>query len=260
MRGRDMEKRRMKVALSKKIILALILLIASSIISIGLNYKNMGVFRFVHRKVPIYSVDTKEKKISLSFDISWGEDNTAKILDILDKYNVKATFFLVGGWIDGNGEMVKEIAKRGHEIGNHTNKHPNMSKITREKLIEEIMTCDAKIMALTGKGTKLFRCPSGEYNDVVLDTAQSLGRFTIQWDVDSIDWKEHGPSIEYNRVIKNTKPGSILLFHNTARYTPETLPQVIEKLQKDGYSFVMVSDLIYKKNFYIDALGKQRPK
>jgi polysaccharide deacetylase family sporulation protein PdaB len=210
--------------------------------------------------VPIYSVDTKEKKISLSFDMSWGKDNTPKILDILDRYNVKATFFLVGGWIDDNEELVKEIVKRGHELGNHTNKHPDMNKITKEKLIEEIMLCDAKIMSITGKGTKLFRCPSGAYNDVVIDTVQSLGRYTIQWDVDSIDWKEYGPSIEYNRVIKNTKPGSILLFHNTAKYTPETLPQVIEKLQKNGYSFVKVSDLIYKDNFYIDPLGRQIAK
>ena len=249
-----------KSSTSKKIILALLLLVISSVISIGINYKTMGAFRFVHRKVPIYSVDTKEKKISLSFDISWGEDTTPRLLDILDKYNVKATFFLVGGWIDGNGELVKEMVKRGHELGNHTNKHPNMSKISKERLIEEIMTCEAKIMSLTGQGTKLFRCPDGYYNDVVINTVQGLGRYAIQWDVDSIDWKEHGLSIEYNRVIKNTKPGSILLFHNTAKYTPETLPQIIKKLLQDGYSFVKVSDLIYKDNFYIDALGKQIAK
>nr|WP_284703667.1 polysaccharide deacetylase family sporulation protein PdaB [Clostridium swellfunianum] len=255
-----MRKWKIKDLSTKRFILALMLLAASSFIAIGLNYKNMGVFRLVHKKVPIYSVDTKEKKIALTFDISWGEDTTAKILDILDKYNVKATFFLVGGWIDNNGELVKEMAKRGHELGNHTNKHPNMSNISKERLIEEIMLCDSKIMKLTGQGTKLFRCPEGSYNDTVLDTVQSLGRYTIQWDVDSIDWKEHGPSIEYNRVMKKTKPGSILLFHNTAKYTPETLPQLIDKLQQDGYSFVKVSDLIYKDNFYIDASGKQISK
>lgn len=255
-----MRKWKIKDLSTKRFILALMLLAASSFIAIGLTYKNMGVFRLVHKKVPIYSVDTKEKKIALTFDISWGEDTTAKILDILDKYNVKATFFLVGGWIDNNGELVKEMAKRGHELGNHTNKHPNMSNISKERLIEEIMLCDSKIMKLTGQGTKLFRCPEGSYNDTVLDTVQSLGRYTIQWDVDSIDWKEHGPSIEYNRVMKKTKPGSILLFHNTAKYTPETLPQLIDKLQQDGYSFVKVSDLIYKDNFYIDASGKQISK
>jgi peptidoglycan-N-acetylglucosamine deacetylase len=255
-----MKKWNMKAPVAKKILLTLVLLIISSIISIGVNYKSLGVFRLVHKKLPIYSVDTKEKKISLTFDLSWGEDNTSKLLDILDKYNVKATFFLVGGWVDNNKEMVKEIVKRGHELGNHTNKHPNMSNISRQKLIEEIATCDSKIMALTGKGTKLFRAPSGDYNDIALDAAESLGYYSIQWDVDSIDWKENGPSIEYNRVIKKTKPGSILLFHNTAKYTPETLPQIIEKLQSDGYTFVKVSELIYKDNFYIDATGKQIAK
>lgn len=255
-----MKSWKMRTSATKKLIIALVLIVASSIISIGLNYKSIGIFRFVRKKVPIYYVDTNEKKISLSFDISWGEDTTPKLLDILDKYNVKATFFLVGGWIDNNGDLVKEMVKRGHELGNHTNKHPNMSKITKEKLIEEIITCDAKIMSLTGKGTKLFRCPEGYYNDLILDTAQELGRYTIQWDVDSIDWKEHGASIEYDRIIKKTKPGSILLFHNTAKYTPKTLPQIIEKLQNDGYSFVKVSDLIYKDNFYIDASGKQIAK
>jgi peptidoglycan-N-acetylglucosamine deacetylase len=255
-----MNKWKEKIPKTKKIIAALALLLISSVISIGVNYKSLGVFRLVHKKVPIYYVDTKDKKISLSLDVSWGNDNTPAILDILDKYNVKATFFIVGAWIDDHKELVREIVNRGHELGNHTNRHPDMDKISREKLIQEIMTCDAKIMSVTGQGTKLFRCPSGAYNELVLNTVESTGHYTIQWDVDSIDWKEHGPSIEYNRVIKNTKPGSILLFHNNAKYTPETLPKIIEKLKGDGYSFVKVSDLIYKDNYYIDASGKQIAK
>lgn len=250
----------LKRSISKKFILALMLLFISSLISIGVNYKSLGVFTFAHKKVPIYSVHTKDKIASLTFDLSWGADNTMKILDILDKYNVKATFFVVGGWVDDNGELVKEIVKRGHELGNHTNKHPDMDKISKEQLIQEIMICDSKIMSLTGKGTNLFRFPSGAYNDMAVNTVQSTGHYAIQWDVDSIDWKEHGPSIEYNRVIKNVKPGSIILFHNTAKYTPETLPQVIDRLKKEGYSLVKISDLIYKDNFYIDASGKQIAK
>jgi polysaccharide deacetylase family sporulation protein PdaB len=249
-----------KSSRTKKIILAVLLLLVSSLISIGVNYKSLGVFRFAYKKVPIYSVATKDKKIALSFDVSWGDDNTQKLLDILDKYNIKATFFLVGGWIDDNGELVKEMVKRGHELGNHTNKHPNMKNISKEKLIQEIMACDAKIMSLTGQGTKLFRCPEGSYNDLVINTVESMGYYCVQWDVDSIDWREQGASTEYNRVINKTRPGSILLFHNNAKYTPETLPQIIDKFQKDGYSFVKVSDLIYKDNFYIDASGKQISK
>lgn len=244
----------------RKIILAAGLLVLSAIVSIGLNYKSLGVFKFLHKKIPIYSVETKEKKIALTFDLSWGEDNTPKILDILDKYNTKATFFIVGAWIDDNENIVKEIVNRGHELGNHTNKHPDTNKISKEKLVQEILTCDAKIASITGKGTKLFRFPSGGYNDIGVATVESLGHYAIQWDVDSIDWKEQGASLEYNRVIKKTKPGSILLFHNNAKYTPENLPKILEKLQSEDYSFVKVSELIYKDSYYIDASGKQIKK
>lgn len=249
-----------KSPITRKLILAVTLLFVSSLVSIGVNYKSMGVFRLVHKKLPIYNVDTKDKKISLTFDVSWGDDNTMQLLDILDKYKVKATFFIVGGWIEGNESTLKEIVKRGHELGNHSNKHPDMSTITKEKIVQDILTCDAKLMSAAGVSTNLFRCPSGEYNDLVIEAVQSTGHYCIQWDVDSIDWKENGPSIEYNRVIKNAKPGSILLFHNNAKYTPETLPRIIDKLQKDGYTFVKTSELIYKDNYYIDPMGKQISK
>lgn len=244
----------------KKILLLSVFLLVSSIVSVVVNYKSLGVFKVIHRKLPIYNVDTKDKKVALTFDVSWGDDNTPKLLDILDKYNIKATFFLVGGWLDGNENLAKDMIKRGHELGNHSNKHPDMNNISKEKLLEELMTCDSKILSATGVSTKLFRCPEGTYNDLVLNTVQSTGHYCIQWDVDSIDWKENGPEVEYNRVISKTKPGSILLFHNNAKYTPETLPRIIEKLEKEGYQFVKVSDLIYKNNYYIDASGKQISK
>ncbi len=211
----------------------------------------------VNRNLPIYCIDTKDKKIAISFDVSWGEDNIEKILDILDKYNIKATFFLVGGWVDENPDKVKEIYKRGHEIGNHSNRHPDMTKISKERIIQEIDINDAKIRQLTGEGTKLFRFPEGAYNDSAVQIASGTGHYCIQWDVDSIDWKEEGADIEYNRIIKNTKPGSILLFHNTAKYTPGNLPKIIENLQRNGYKFMKIGDLIYKTDYKIDYSGKQ---
>jgi polysaccharide deacetylase family sporulation protein PdaB len=225
--------------------------------SIFINYKDTGVFLNVNRKLPIYSVDTKEKEVAISFDVSWGDDNINKILDILDKYNVKATFFIVGGWIDDNPDKVKEIYMRGHELGNHSNMHPDMTKISSNKIIEDINICDAKIMKITGTETKLFRFPEGSYNESSMQAVEQTGHIPIQWNVDSIDWKEQGADIEYNRVINKTKPGSILLFHNNAKYTPENLPRIIEKLQSEGYKFVKVGDLIYKDNYHIDYEGKQ---
>lgn len=243
----------------KKVMLVFLLLIISVVISIIVNYRDRGAFINVKKNLPIYCVQTNEKKIAITFDASWGEDNTQEILDILDKYNVKATFFVVGGWVDENPDIVKEINKRGHEIGNHSDKHPDMTKISKDKMEQEIAVNDAKISNLTGKTTDLFRCPSGSYNDMVVQTVENSGHYCIQWDVDSIDWKEQGADLEYNRVIKNVKPGSIILFHTNAKYTPENLPRIIEKLQSEGYKFTKVSDLIYKNKYHLDTIGRQIP-
>lgn len=243
--------------INRKVITSVSLLILCVFIFLGLNYKSTGVFSINKRKLPIYCVNTDEKKIAISFDSSWGSNNTIEILNILDRYDVKATFFLLGKWVDEFPEETKEIYKRGHEIGNHSDKHPNMTKVSNERMIEEISITDAKIANLTGFKTKLFRCPDGAYNDAVIDTAELTNHKCIQWDVDSIDWKEEGIDLEYNRVINKVKPGSIILFHNSAKYTPENLPRIIEKLKKDGYEFVKISDHIYKDKYYIDNNGKQ---
>ena len=250
------------VLLNKKVLRkltgAMCLLLISMAASIF--FKSKGVFFDTGRKLPIYSVQTEEKNIAITFDVNWGNSNTKKILDVLDKYNIKATFFLIGNWIDDFPEEVEEICKRGHEIGNHSNSHPDMTRISTEDMIKEISIADAKIMKVTGESTKLFRCPSGAYNDLVVETVNSNGYHCIQWDVDSIDWKAQGADNEYNRVMRKVQPGSILLFHNDGKYTPETLPRIIEDLKAKGYSFVKVGDLIYKENYYINNQGKQIKK
>ena len=246
--------------IKKKLIILFVLFIGILATLSLYNFKNKGVFVGQERKLPIYSVDTKEKKIAITFDVSWGDDRTEDILKILDEYNVKATFFIVGAWIDQYPEKLKTMFEKGHEIGNHSNKHPMMTTISKERMISEIDTTDAKIMSITGQGTTLFRCPSGEYNNLVVETVESTNHYCIQWDVDSIDWKEQGAEIEYNRIIKKTKNGSILLFHNDAKYTPENLPKILENLKGQGYEFVKISELIYKNNYYINEAGKQMQK
>jgi len=246
--------------IKKNLILFCLAFIGISTIIGVYNWKTKGTFIGNQRKLPIYSVDTKEKKIAISFDASWGDDRTQEILNTLDKYNAKATFFVVGAWIDQYPDMLKKMSEKGHEIGNHSNKHPIMTTISAGKMLEEIATTDAKIMSITGKATTLFRCPSGEYNNLVIETVESTNHYCIQWDADSIDWKEEGAEIEYNRIIKKTKPGSILLFHNDAKYTPGNLIKILENFKAQGYEFVTVSDLIYKNNYYIDEAGKQIQK
>ena len=209
------------------------------------------------KELPIYSVETPEKKIALSFDAAWGDEYTEGILDTLDKYKVKSTFFLVGFWVEKHPEVVKEIVRRGHEIGNHSTTHPNMSGLNKEQILEEINITGDMIEKLTNKKPILFRPPFGDYNDLLIQTCRDNGYYTIQWDIDSLDWKELGVQPVVDRVTRNVRNGSIVLFHNNAKYMNEYLPLVLERLQADGYEIVPVSQLIHKENFKMDNTGRQ---
>lgn len=212
------------------------------------------------RLIPIYSVEKQEKVISLSFDAAWGNEDTQQLIDILDKYNIKATFFVVGDWVDKYPESVKALSDAGHEIMNHSDSHPDMIKLSIEDMKKEISTCNEKIAKITGKSPTLFRPPYGSYNNQLIETLTELDMYCIQWDVDSLDWKD--PSVD--QLVKNVttrvKNGSICLFHNAAKNTPDALPQIIEALIADGYTFQPISRLIMTENYYIDHTGRQRQK
>ena len=144
------------------------------------------------RDLPIYCVNTEENKVALSFDAAWGNDDTRNILDILAKNDVKVTFFMTGGWVEKYPEDVKAIAAAGHDLGNHSENHKQMSKLSKEQCTAEIMKVHNKVKELTGTEMKLFRAPYGDYNNMVVGTARECGYYTIQWDVDSLDWKDYG--------------------------------------------------------------------
>lgn len=241
-----------------KIIVISIVIILLLIMFLGIYVakRNNSVFNSSN-KLPIYSVETNEKKIAITFDSTWGENNTEEILKILKKYDAKATFFLLGRWIEDFNIEAKAINNEGHEIGNHSYKHSDFTKVSKEEMIKEINKGDEAIKKITGSIPALFRVPSGAYNDYAIDTINNNNHICIQWDVDSIDWKNQGEEVEYNRVMKKVRPGSIILFHNGAKYTPKTLERVLSKLSSQGYKFVCVSDLIYKSDYIIDINGKQ---
>ncbi|PAB59469.1 polysaccharide deacetylase family protein [Anaeromicrobium sediminis] len=242
-----------------------ILLFTMVVVIVVMSYANMSTLgdKIVgvmnrNKVLPIYCVDKEEKKVAISFDAAWGAQYTDGILEILEKYNVKSTFFLVGFWVDKYPDMVKKISDQGHEVQNHSTTHPHMSKLSREQISKELNTTGKKIEDLTGAKPSLFRPPFGDYNNLLIETAKEEGYYTIQWDVDSLDWKELGAKPVVDRVTRNVKKGSIVLFHNNAKYVLEYLPLVIEKLQKDGYEIVPISDLILKDNYYIDNTGMQK--
>ncbi len=209
------------------------------------------------RKLPIYSVETAEKKVAVTFDAAWSADDTDELLDILNKYNAKITVFAVGDWIRKNPEAVKKFHDNGHEIGNHSDTHALFGNINEEKLRQEIENCNAEIEKITGVKPRVLRAPSGDYNNKSIEMTESYGMKMIQWDVDSLDWKKLSVDEMYNRVIDKAQNGSIILFHNGVKNTPEALDKILAKLKADGYEFVTVSELIYWDNYEIDHTGKQ---
>jgi polysaccharide deacetylase family sporulation protein PdaB len=207
---------------------------------------------------PIYSVETEEPKIAISFDASWGSERTESLLKILDQYHVKTTFFLVNLWLDKYPLLAKSIMAKGHEIGMHSTTHPDFAKLSKQQMQNEIVQNYEKIVEVTGHRPILFRPPFGSYNNTLLELTDSLGMYCIQWDVDSLDWRDISDSEIYNRVTSKVKNGSIVLFHNDGKNTPQALGRIIENLQGRGYKIVPISELIYKKDFTIDHMGIQR--
>ena len=209
------------------------------------------------RDLPIYSVERPNKVVSLTFDAAWGNEDTQQLIDILGRYNIRATFFVVGEWVDKYPESVRALSDAGHEIMNHSDTHPHMTQLSREKMIAEVTACDDKLEAVTGVRPILFRPPYGDYDNAVVSTLRELGHYTIQWDVDSLDWKNPTPEAICERVLSRAREGSIILFHNAAKNTPAALPSVIEGLIAKGYSFLPVSELIYRENFTVNHEGRQ---
>ena len=232
--------------------LALLLLVAFSWHFFA-QYLTIPLLGSQTRLVPIYYVDTAEKKIAISFDACWGASYTPDILKILRDHDLKTTFFLTGFWVEKYPEIVQEIAEEGHEIGNHTYSHPHLNTLSEEQIGEELEKVNKMIFELTGQKPNLFRPPFGEYSNKVISVAEKAGYCPIQWSIDSLDWKELGKEPMVERVTANLHPGAIVLFHNNARYTVEALPEIIAYVEEKGYTIVPISKLLYQDNYEIDS-------
>ncbi len=243
------------IIITKKQITIFVSCIVTGLFAIACS---VGVFANVNRKLPIYCVETEKKQVALSFDAAWGNDDTGQLIDTLAQYNAKATFFVVGAWVDKYPESVKQLHDAGHQIMNHSNTHPNMPALSSAQKLDELDSCNKKIAEITGVTPSLFRPPYGDYDNATIEACDSLNMYTIQWDVDSLDWKENAtPESICKRVTSKVKNGSIVLFHNDAEFTPTALPRILETLKNEGYEFVFINDLIYKENYEIKHDGTQ---
>ncbi len=249
-------------ARSKLFILAVLILIA---VVMGLLHISDSVAQnaaaLSSAKLPIYCTDNENREIALTINCAWGADDIEEILDTLDYYKIKASFFVLGTWAEKNPDELKMIYDRGHEIGNHSYSHKLPSKSSKTQLAEEIDKCNDAVEKIIGVKPGLYRAPSGDITETVIDLAEERGMYNIKWSVDSIDWRDDMTYDNiFNRVIGRTKSGSILLFHNDTKHTAKVLPEIIDTLLKQDYKFVKVSELIYTEDFYIDSNGVQRKK
>ena len=189
-----------------------------------------------------YCVPTDEKVIYLTFDAGYDNGNTAPILDALKKHNVKATFFLVGNFIEKNPELVKRMVEEEHIVGNHTKSHPDMSKIaSAEDFKKEITALENDYKAVTGKELlKVYRPPQGKFNEENLKLANSLGYKTFFWSLAYVDWYENKqPTKEeaFSKLLTRIHPGAIVLLHSTSKTNAEILDELLTKWEEMGYSF-----------------------
>ena len=244
----------------KRAILGVVCFILAGVIA-GVTVGATGAYQVFYgyavRSLPIYYVSTEEKKIAISFDCAWGVDYTDTLLSVMEEENVKCTFFTVEFWTVKHPDYVKKISDAGHEIGTHSATHPYMSKLSRDAIIKELNSSVSAIESITQKKVEVFRPPYGDYNDLLIDTAKELGLFTIQWDVDSLDWKNLTANEITERVVKRVKNGSIVLFHNQGLHTAEALPTIINTLKSAGYEFVTIGELIYRDGYIMAADGAQ---
>ena len=168
---------------------------------------------------------------------------------------------MTGEWVEKYPECVKTLVEKGHDLGNHSASHPDMTKLTKEKQREEIQKVHETVKNLTGYEMDLFRPPYGAYNNDVIRTCYELGYFPVQWDVDSLDWQDLSATEIINKVCnhKALDNGSIILCHNGAKHTAEALDKMLTNLKNQGYEIVQISELILRENFHMDVTGQQIP-
>ena len=194
--------------------------------------------------VAIYKGNPSKRMFALTFDATYGVNQTTRLLQILRDNNIQATFFLSGIWPINFPSLARSISAAGHEIGNHSYTHPHMTQLPLTEVSNQIIRTGAMIRNITGARPYLFRPPYGEFNQAILNTVARLGYVIIMWTVDSLDWKNPGVNQIIDRVVNNIVPGSIVLMHQAAPQTPDALPVIISRLRQQGYSFGTVTQVL----------------
>lgn len=230
-----------------------------SVLVLGIGNMAATFVSGANKELPIYSVEREEPLVALTFNCAWDTNDIPQLLELLKKENIKATFFLVGQWVELYPDSVKQIAAAGHEIGNHSYSHVDFVGASEEMIRQQVEKTNALIRDLTGTTPKLVRVPSGSYDNRVMAFLRQEGYEVIQWDVDSVDWKKPAPQEMTKKVLGGVQNGSIFLFHSGAATTLDALPDIIAGLKEKGYGFTTVGKLLLPGETSIDHTGRQKP-
>lgn len=200
----------------------------------------------------VYKGDPGKKDIYLTFDNGYENGYTAKILDVLKKEKVSATFFVTGHYLNTQPKLVKRMVKEGHIVGNHSWSHPDLTRVSDEKLAEELEKVKKKTEEITGvKTMKYLRPPRGIFSERTIDLANKQGYTHVLWSLAFIDWKtdqQKGAQYAYDNIMRQIHPGAILLLHTVSKDNAEALESAVKDLKKKGYTFKSLDDFPMKKN------------
>ncbi len=241
-------------------IITVVLLFCVANVMLGHGQDSSAVSAQVSKLLPVYKVDTKDKKVSLTLNCAWNDSDITNILETLEKQNCKVTFFMVGEWVERFPESAKKIKEAGHEIATHSNTHPHVTQMTYEQNIKEIEESIKTIQETTGATVKLYRAPYGEYNDTVIQSANDKNLIPIQWSLDTLDYTNLTGEQMWERIKGKLSNGDIILMHNGTTHTADSLEMIIKNIKESGYEIVPVSSLVYHENYSIDINGVQKAK
>ena len=214
-----------------------------------------------NRLLPIYSVENSKKQVAITFDAAWDDSGLDDIMSVLKKHNAQSTVFAVGEWVDKYPDAVRKLDEAGHLMANHSDRHIHLNKMNAQQFKADVLNCNKRIEAITGKPVTLYRGPYGEYNNMSVSAIKNMGMYYLQWDCDSLDWKpNYTVEMITKSALKNVQSGSIMLLHIGAKHTAAALENILTELEQEGYTFVTVNELILKDNYTIDHTGRQSKK
>ena len=239
-------------------IITVILLFCAASVMITDNADTILTSTSAGKLLPVYKVDTKDKKVALTLNCAWNDSDIDSILQTLKDNDCKVTFFMVGDWVKKYPEAAKKIKDAGHEIGTHSNTHPHANNLDYEKNASELRESAKIIKETTGVDIKLYRTPYGEYNDTVIKVANENGYIPIQWSLDTLDYTKLTGEQMWDRLKNKLTSGDIILMHNGTEHTADSLDMIIKNIKNTGFDVVRVSDIIYTENYTIDVNGVQK--